>query len=500
MAPSVARAGLANLVYGYLGLALVFLQGILLVPLYLHYLPTDLYGAWLATGNILAWAALLDPGLNKVIQQKIGLRYGSQADASDQLGLWLLSGVRVAIAFSVTPLVLLPYSSELIRLLLDLPPGLEVIVPCFRLGVLGTTLTLLSFIPSAVNLGLQESRVPGLSALLGGVAAISSTLILLAGGWGLAALPSGIIVRGATSLLINLPSAYRLCSGHDTSWSFLHAKAYLGDSLYTLLSRIAEALSANVDSWIVLVLFDPAAVASYALTKKAADIIQMVSQRFATALLPQFARLYGEGDSAQIFLVVQAALRLVGCFAIMCLFAAVVLNNSFVLLWVGPAFYCGDSLTILFALAAGLAIHSSFWFEIAFAGGAVRPVALSRTAEGVIRVLLQFFLASRLGLAGLPLGACLSSVAITTWIVPSLVSRSARLPRLALYPLVAGYLGVLTTACAIAAHLPIQGRIVSWKSFLLVTSGYGLVCLAMVYPLAKTAWKSVECVGDDLPS
>lgn len=44
--------------------------GIILVPIYLVYIPKDLYGYWLATGNILTIISLLDPGIGGVVTQK----------------------------------------------------------------------------------------------------------------------------------------------------------------------------------------------------------------------------------------------------------------------------------------------------------------------------------------------------------------------------------------------------------------------------------------------
>ena len=45
--------------------------GIILVPIYLVYIPKDLYGYWLATGNILTIISLLDPGIGGVVTQKV---------------------------------------------------------------------------------------------------------------------------------------------------------------------------------------------------------------------------------------------------------------------------------------------------------------------------------------------------------------------------------------------------------------------------------------------
>ena len=48
-----------------------------MVPLYLKYISAETYGVWLATGNVLFWLGVLDPGFSQVIVQRISLYYGA---------------------------------------------------------------------------------------------------------------------------------------------------------------------------------------------------------------------------------------------------------------------------------------------------------------------------------------------------------------------------------------------------------------------------------------
>ena len=48
------------------------------MPLYLRFIPIDIYSIWLATGNLLAWISTLDPGLTLVLQQQVADAYGKR--------------------------------------------------------------------------------------------------------------------------------------------------------------------------------------------------------------------------------------------------------------------------------------------------------------------------------------------------------------------------------------------------------------------------------------
>ena len=55
--------------YGYVITNIV--NSIILLPFYLHKIDASTLGVWLATGNILAWMTLIDPGVGDVLQQKV---------------------------------------------------------------------------------------------------------------------------------------------------------------------------------------------------------------------------------------------------------------------------------------------------------------------------------------------------------------------------------------------------------------------------------------------
>mgnify|MGYP003100149233 FL=1 len=80
-----------NFVFYLLEFLYTILVGIILVPLYLKYIPKDLYGFWLATGNILSILTLINPGFSDVIQQKVAYCYGLHD--YKKIGLYTVSGI-----------------------------------------------------------------------------------------------------------------------------------------------------------------------------------------------------------------------------------------------------------------------------------------------------------------------------------------------------------------------------------------------------------------------
>lgn len=185
--------------YGSIALAMV--SGVIMVPFYLKFIPTDVYGAWLASGNMLAWLSTMDPGLTIVLQQRVGAAYGKQDFQAVRviLGGGLIIGVVVLIAAMVLGLVCAHYLPTWINLssTIDTP----MLVQALSLAVIGTSLMFFSFAISSLNQGLQGSLGSGL--ITNGIIAISLplTIILLNKGFGLFALAISSVFVGVCHTL-----------------------------------------------------------------------------------------------------------------------------------------------------------------------------------------------------------------------------------------------------------------------------------------------------------
>ena len=80
--PRHSRLTLVNIAFQYAQTCLLIVNGIVLTPLYLACIPERTFGAWLATGNIVAWLTLIDPGINQVVQQRVAAAHAREDRAA----------------------------------------------------------------------------------------------------------------------------------------------------------------------------------------------------------------------------------------------------------------------------------------------------------------------------------------------------------------------------------------------------------------------------------
>src|SRR5947209_4163631 len=83
-------AALVNLCGSTANTLVVAVQAVILIPLYLHFVGNRLYGAWLASGDILVWLQVFDLGLPNLLIQRIGAADGAGDD--ETIGEYLATG------------------------------------------------------------------------------------------------------------------------------------------------------------------------------------------------------------------------------------------------------------------------------------------------------------------------------------------------------------------------------------------------------------------------
>ena len=69
--PGRTRAAFLSLLTSYFGASIVIVKGIVLVPLYFHTFGVDVYGAFLASANVVGLLGVVDFGVSAVLYQRL---------------------------------------------------------------------------------------------------------------------------------------------------------------------------------------------------------------------------------------------------------------------------------------------------------------------------------------------------------------------------------------------------------------------------------------------
>jgi len=404
---------LAGFTYAQLGLAMM--SGLVLIPFVLSALGQRSYGLWLATGELLAYAGMLDFGvvamLPWLIAQADGRRDVEQMRAILARGVTVaaLAGVGVTVvslaAWRVVPGVLGLTTADVA----GLTGPVSVIV-----AAMAVTYPLRVF--SAALVGLQDVVFTGCLGVSQTILTVGLTVWLLGEGHGLYAVAVAAAVPPAVSGVASLvrlktlkPEAmrdWRRPELHGLRWIFVEGAS-------TWVAGLGSTMAAATSGLVITLLGHPELVVVYACTAKLAQLLSQLARVVPDSGLVGLAQIGGEGLKDRVRSAVGTILRLHLLLGGAAAAAVLLLNPVFVPLWVGRELFGGFALNI--AIAAALLFGSLTHGLVCCASvlGHRRAIGAVTLMYGLLTVALAVGLGAVFGLPGVAVAPIVSG-ALTT--------------------------------------------------------------------------------------
>jgi len=467
--------------FNYLQYALAIVSGFVVVPLTLTHVGARPWGLWLASGEILNYAAMVDLGvltaLPWLFAEADGRRDRDAMRRLVSLGLWL--GILVAAAYALAALVLwrvLPSALALTafdRRMLVFPLALIVIANMLRqpLGAF-----------RAVLVGLQDVVFNGFATVAGSAASVAITIVLLIKGYGLYALawasalpPLGVLVVCAVRALAIAPDLrprwMRPVLGDLRPLVTQGVGSWLGDTGWQLMA----ASSAIVITYIG----HPEWVPIYACTGKLANLCTQLAWVLPDSGHVGLAQLNGERRSVRVRAVIGLMLRMHLLLSGAAACGLLVFNPAFVTRWVGPAVFGGVALNSLLSFGVILSSITHGCLASAAVLGRRMQVGVVVLVNGLAQTLLAVVLGRRLGVAGVA-WASLAATAVTSVPAGVLLLRDAAgfTPAVLVSDLLLPWMGRIAPVAAIAV---VAGLISPALGIWHAAAAAALVCAAYVW-------------------
>jgi len=402
-----ARATVAA-AFTYVRFVVTIATGLWLVPFTLHHVGPRLYGFWLASGELLAYAGLADMGVLTTVPWLI-----ADADGRGDRGRLRLLMSTSAAASGLTATAYAALAAALwfqLPGLLHLTQDERALVqgPLIIVAIAGGIAQPLRAFASVLS-GLQDVRFNGFNNLAGWLLGFVLTVTLLEAGYGLYALALGAAVP---SLLTGIACVVRmavLAPDLLRGWPaprWIEIRRMFGEGLGAWLGGWGWRLVAASDSIVLGALARPALVAALACTSKLSDAMVQLSWVPCDNGLVGLAQLAAENQKRRLkdALVVMIRVYLALSGAVACVVIAA--NPAFVRAWVGPEMFASMTANTLIAV---LAVVMSFAHAIAV----ITSVLGRRLAIGVVTLVcgaIHLGLAWTLGMKFGPSGVVLAGI------------------------------------------------------------------------------------------
>jgi O-antigen/teichoic acid export membrane protein len=397
-------------VFGYVKFALSVATGLWLVPFTLGHVGARLYGYWLASGELLAYAALTEFGVLVTVPWMIAEADG--AGDRERMRSLVTTGVAAALisaagyAVVVTGLIgALPFIVHL-----DAFDRHAVFGPVLIIAAAGICVHPLRVFYS-VLCGLQDVRFNGVMDVLSVVLSVGTTVALLEAGFGLYGVALGTALPQLIVALVNLLRVGSIAPDLLRGWRvppWASVRKLFKEGTGAWVGGWGWRLISATDGLVLAMLGRPTAVTALACTAKLSAALVTLSWVPCDSGLIGLASLAGERHHGRlreaIVMMVRVYLALAGAAACVVLAA----NPAFVSRWVGGELFAGGRTNALLALVAIAMTFSHALAVIPSVLGQRMQIGMATLASGVVHVGLAFGLGAWLGIIGVVLAGVVS--------------------------------------------------------------------------------------------
>lgn len=453
---SLARNVLSN----WLGIPISVAYGLIITPIIVRALDTELYGVWSFLNGLLMYSDLLYAGLGSAL-----IKYVAQHRANDDqagmnrlfsvvTGIYSTLGI-VCCAFMIAMSALVPYA---FAEPLSAGAARAAATTCVLLGVQ----LIFVFVGSAFS-GLicghnryDAVNIVGIVVLA--LRLVATPLVFQSGGDPLVRLAVLTTSTTAIHTLLLAALAYRMIPALSlrlVRWRLDELRMLYGFGLPSFFIMFAVRLVSFSDTTIVGIMLGASSVAIYTLPLQLMEYARRTVAGFTSVLLPHLTVLTTRGDFASLREAYLSATR-IACFLTAWLAATLmVIGPSFLNRWVGDGFGAPvHGVMVCLAVAAVgqvLSTHAPLGFYQSM--HLVSFPAKILMIEALLNLGLSIWLAPRLGIMGVALATAVPALFMSAVVLPPYLCRRLELP-LRRY-LVAGVLpgGLMFVANAVVLYL-----------------------------------------------
>lgn len=401
----------AGFAYAQFGVAIA--SGIVLVPLTLHRVGATSYGLWLASGEVLGHAGMVELGVLGVLPWLVAEADGrsDRAEIRHIVG----NGVAVASVVGVAYLALAALGWMFLPGVLRLSAAERaVVVGPLAILVIANAVSYPLRVFQAVLGGLQDVDFNGAFSLVNAVAGVSVTAVMLVKGYLLYALAVGAALPSLVGLIAALIRVYVIAPDLLTGWvrpTLASVRPLFRSGTGVWLASIGWALQAATNGIVLTYLGHPEWVAIYACTSKLSTMSTQIAWILPDSGLVGLAQLSGEHQERSrlrdvVLLMFKLHLLLAGAAA--CGFLA--FNPAFTSRWVGVGFFGGLPLNTLLAVAI---LSSSLIHGVSATasvlGNRLRVGGVT-LVNGMVQAFLAVLLGSRWGVVGVAAAGILAGL------------------------------------------------------------------------------------------
>lgn len=404
------RASLHNYMFNSINAIVMIVNGIIMVPIYFKFMSVSDYGAWLATGNIVAMLGLVESGFAGVITQKMSMALANN-DSKKFLQLAsanIYTALIMAMALLVLGLSIFPFIADWINAEDSIKSAITI---AYVVSLFSAVISLLVSLFGAFPQVWQNTKTVGIINTVVNIIAIVSLVIYLYVGLGVVSLALGYITRSSLNLIgqgVWIIREWRKRQLSIPIFNFIVTKDLLKDCLYPFLSKISDVIMGSSQSFIIAIFINPTLAAVYDISSK----ITVVACNFVSMANGSFFALFSLTFASQNKEEINRLLKNVSLFFLTTLFSVLlftfVFSESIIHFWVGLDKYGGNLLVLFIVVAMLITQLKQYFNNLLYTGGLINKSAKLDILNMLVFVVMLLLIIKPAQIYAIPLAGIIS--------------------------------------------------------------------------------------------
>ena len=425
-AQTVAR----NVSMRYLAIAAEMVVGVCVLPLNVSHLGASAYGLWMLTASITSYFSILDLGYGGALTKFVA-QYRARRDphALNEIlnTMFFLFTSFGCLAYAIAT-VLAVYLDRLFHLPPDQTYAGRVVLLVIMLNVAAGLA--FSVFGGVIN-GFQRYDLNSAVAVATTIVTALVNVAVLVAGYGLVPLVMATTAVRLSAYWLYRANAYRVFPQlrlRPHLFSRGRLRELTSFSVYMLVIDWARKLNYELDTVVIAVFMNTAAVALWSVGQRVVDAIVRLTIQLSDVLFPAVVDhdVSHRSDRLQAIFLIGTRLSLATVVPVAA--ALVLLADPLVRAWVGPAFSGSVPVLQLLAVTIVFRVGNGTAATLLKGAGRHRFVAAVNVATGLVNLALSVVLVRTMGLAGVALGSLVPVGLAAVFIIFPAGSRRVGLP------------------------------------------------------------------------
>lgn len=414
---STYKASAFNFLFNSVNAVIMIVNGIVMVPIYFHYMTVSTYGAWLATGNVIAMLGLIESGFASVITQKMSVSIVNNDDVQfrKQAGANIITAILFASVIFISGLAISPFVADWVNVDASDSGAIRI---SFIIALIASCVSLMVSLFGAFPQVWQDTKTVGIINTVSSLVAIASLVSFLLLGFGVVSIALSYLVRACINLIFQ--GLWILRNWHSRGlltplFDYSSVKDLFKACIYPFLSKLSGVFMGHSQSFIIASFMNPALAAVYDITTKVCTVACTFVSQFNGSFFALFSLTMATKDRDKIndvfkktstfFLV---SLLAVGLYS-MCF------SEPIIRYWVGLDKFGGALLLAIAVFAKIVSQIRSYLNNIIYTGGLINKSAKLDILCMAVYLLILFIIIKKTQVYAIPIATALSCLIFLVW-------------------------------------------------------------------------------------